>query len=602
MRKKLRVYRIITRALYVLTFAFLILSLSEKVQADGDTVWQRDYDYTLHPENGTIILSAYKGSATDIKIPAEAIIDGQSYSTHIASHVQGGIHTGVYLFPWGVAERISFEQGVIADEARGLFSHYTDDTLTQPSETPVSDTIQEVDITGLDLGDCTNLEYMFYSPGITSITIGDLDTSKVTSMAGMFYCCSKLEELDLSSFDLEMVQNATSMFHKCESLTKITWNLSTAKNLTNISWMFADCKSLEIIDLSDLPANECTDKKVSPFLSMTGAFSGCENLRVLDLSFVAPFMWDALYLAEDSALEVIYPPLSVKEDVSLDLVIYDAKGESYEALPKGLDVRTPFYTKNGLQNVELRVQSFVARMYTEALGRNAEEEGLQDWTQKLMAQETDGAGIAHGFIESDEFHNRNLTDEAYVTVLYHTFFDREPDEAGYRDWMDSLSAGYSRRYVLRGFVNSDEFGNLCDSFGIIRGTYTITEDEEIPHPVIHREKVQAFVTRLYEKCLNREGEPAGIEDWTERIMSGEWEAGDVARIGFFFSEEYQNRARTDEEYVTDMYHAFFDREPDEAGYADWTGQLADGADRLSVIYGFTDSEEFYHLLESYGLR
>ncbi len=249
---------------------------------------------------------------------------------------------------------------------------------------------------------------------------------------------------------------------------------------------------------------------------------------------------------------------------------------------------------DGMSETEQLIRAFVARMYTQALGREAEAAGLDDWSAQLMAHTNDGAGLAFGFIMSDEFQRRGLSDEDYVVTLYHTFFDREPDEGGYNNWMNSLAGGAGRASVLAGFVNSDEFGNLCKRYGIVRGT--MREDGSVVNAGI-----RAFVERMYLKCLGRAGEEDGIVSWTNRIANGEWQAGDVAKVGFFCSEEYQNKHTDNDTFVKDMYHAFFDREPDEGGYNNWFGKLESGADRLEIIYGFTDSEEFGNLLRSYGL-
>lgn len=118
---------------------------------------------------------------------------------------------------------------------------------------------------------------------------------------------------------------------------------------------------------------------------------------------------------------------------------------------------------------ESQVRSFVKRMYTVVLNRRADVVGLNEWTQRLMNGTANGAQLADGFISSDEFVNRNLSNEKYVKVLYRAFFNREPDEGGFNVWMNELAKGASRRDVMKGFVHSVEFSDLCASYGIIRG-------------------------------------------------------------------------------------------------------------------------------------
>ncbi len=240
-----------------------------------------------------------------------------------------------------------------------------------------------------------------------------------------------------------------------------------------------------------------------------------------------------------------------------------------------------------------QVRNFVSRMYTIALGRGAEEKGLKDWTERLLSHEVDGAGIAHGFIMSDEFTKRNLSDREFVDVLYRTFFNREADAGGRANWLAALAAGKTRGYVLSGFVNSTEFDRLCDSYGIARGT--MREDGSPVNPGI-----RSFVERCYTKVLGREGEKAGIEDWTNRIATGQMSAEDVAK-SFFFSDEYTNKKTSNETFVETLYQTFMGRASDPAGKSDWVGRLNRGTSRQEVLEGFSRSTEFAGILQSFGL-
>lgn len=120
-----------------------------------------------------------------------------------------------------------------------------------------------------------------------------------------------------------------------------------------------------------------------------------------------------------------------------------------------------------------QVYDFVGRMYTVALGRASEPAGHDHWAVRLMTREIDGAGIALGFIMSDEFIAKNHSNTDYVTILYRTFLNREPDAGGLSFWAQQLESGSSRRQILAGFVNSDEFTEICARGGINRGTLTV---------------------------------------------------------------------------------------------------------------------------------
>ncbi|MCQ2533954.1 MAG: DUF285 domain-containing protein, partial [Clostridia bacterium] len=77
-----------------------------------------------------------------------------------------------------------------------------------------------------------------------------LDTSNVTSMSCMFYGCSSLNELDLSSFDTSNVTHIYGMFYGCSSLSELDLSSFNTLNVTNMSYMFYGCSSLNELDLS----------------------------------------------------------------------------------------------------------------------------------------------------------------------------------------------------------------------------------------------------------------------------------------------------------------------------------------------------------------
>ena len=245
-------------------------------------------------------------------------------------------------------------------------------------------------------------------------------------------------------------------------------------------------------------------------------------------------------------------------------------------------------------NAKTQIESFVKRMYTVALSRDAETKGLNDWSGQLSNQEIDGAGIANGFINSVEFKNRNLNNNDYLDVLYRTFFDREADAGGKAYWMDKLQKGISRTEVLSGFVNSQEFSNLCDRFGIARGTMQADGSS------IYRSGVRGYVLRMYTKALNRDGETVGVEDWTNRINTKVMSPEAVAK-SFFSSQEFINRNLSNADYVETLYQTFMDRASDEGGKQYWINQLNSGMSRQQVLEGFSRSEEFSKIMKRYGL-
>ena len=240
------------------------------------------------------------------------------------------------------------------------------------------------------------------------------------------------------------------------------------------------------------------------------------------------------------------------------------------------------------------VEGFVERMYTVALNRASDPSGKAHWTNQLIMNVADGASIANDFIMSEEFIGRNLSNEKYLDVLYETFFGRPADAAGKAHWLKSLQNGSSRQYVLACFVNSDEFSEICNSYGIIRGTM------EVSGGVSSGGGAQGFVSRLYDKVLNRGSDSEGIAYWTQNITTGQRTPMEVAKH-FFLSDEYVSKGTSDREYVATLYQTFMGREYDEDGMNHWLNELKKGASRESVLEDFAYSPEFAEIVESFDL-
>jgi len=113
-----------------------------------------------------------------------------------------------------------------------------------------------------------------------------------------------------------------------------------------------------------------------------------------------------------------------------------------------------------------QVQAFVTRFYVQCLNRQPDQAGLDEWVGRLLNGSKTGADVAHGFVFSEEFTSNNHGNEAFLTILYRAFFNREPDADGYNTWLGRMAGGMSREKVLEGFLKSQEFAQLCASYGI----------------------------------------------------------------------------------------------------------------------------------------
>jgi len=238
--------------------------------------------------------------------------------------------------------------------------------------------------------------------------------------------------------------------------------------------------------------------------------------------------------------------------------------------------------------------SFINRLYELVLGRDAEDEGVAYYEEALANGDTTGADLGRSFIKSEEFKNRNMNNSDYVEVLYNTFMDRASDEGGKAYWMNMLENGVSRDYVFKGFAESEEYKGICDSYGIISGTVTLTAERD------QNAQLTMFINRIYTKALGRAGEEEGIEYYAKEINSGEIDPIQVAK-NFIFSPEFEDKNLSDEEYVKVLYRTFMDREYDAGGLQYHLDRMDNGVSKEDILDGFAFSPEFKNIMNGFGL-
>ena len=123
----------------------------------------------------------------------------------------------------------------------------------------------------------TKMVNMFYNcSSLASLDLSSFNTSNVTNMKWMFYNCSSITSLDLSNFNTSKVTTMWDMFNNCSSLTSLDLSGFNTSKVTNMSWMFYYCSSLTSLDLSSFNTSDATD--------MSRMFSSCSSLTSLDLS------------------------------------------------------------------------------------------------------------------------------------------------------------------------------------------------------------------------------------------------------------------------------------------------------------------------------
>ena len=122
------------------------------------------------------------------------------------------------------------------------------------------------------------------------------------------------------------------------------------------------------------------------------------------------------------------------------------------------------------RDVNQGISAFVYRCYSEVLGRQGDEAGMNSWCQSILeAQEKKQHAenvASDGFFHSQEYLNKNSSNEEYVKTLYRTFLGRDADKDGFAYWMEQLNGGTDRDTILYGFSRSEEFAKIMAKYGI----------------------------------------------------------------------------------------------------------------------------------------
>ena len=70
-------------------------------------------------------------------------------------------------------------------------------------------------------------------------------------MSGLFEGCSKLTELDLSSFNTGKASDMYEMFYSCKNLKTLNLSSFNTEKVTRMNDMFGSCSKLTNLSLGD---------------------------------------------------------------------------------------------------------------------------------------------------------------------------------------------------------------------------------------------------------------------------------------------------------------------------------------------------------------
>lgn len=150
--------------------------------------------------------------------------------------------------------------------------------------------------------------------------------------------------------------------------------------------------------------------------------------------------------------------LTLTTSIVSDLVIADREptDEATVNAPASIVVSDP----------DASLKNFVERLYRDVLGRQFDVAGRDHWVSMLRHTNATGSSVANGFFNSQEFTNKNMSNEQFVATLYRVFFDRTASASEIANWVNAMNNGATRSQIIAGFEGSQEWARTCAYFGI----------------------------------------------------------------------------------------------------------------------------------------
>ena len=126
-----------------------------------------------------------------------------------------------------------------------------------------------------NLHDCS---YMFYNcTNLLSVDLSSFNTKYVTNMEKMFFFCRRLKSINFSNCNTENVTNMGCMFLGCYNLKNVDFSFFNIKNVTQMYSVFVNC-GIENIDISSF----YSDKSINTYNIITNAETLTINKRFFD--------------------------------------------------------------------------------------------------------------------------------------------------------------------------------------------------------------------------------------------------------------------------------------------------------------------------------
>lgn len=189
---------------------------------------------------------------------------------------ENGTHNIVADEEYDGLKQVSVTVNAIEDLTEELNTYNTE--LTE-QETKIADVIELLQTKATP--SCAKyapqtIAFYNYKGNDLSYEIENLDTSKITSLAYLFYGCNNITSIDLSNHTFGTITNIYYFCFNCNSLTELKLPSFETSGMTAFQSVFSSCHNLTELDLSKCDLSEVTNTY--------NAFYTCRSLKKLNIS------------------------------------------------------------------------------------------------------------------------------------------------------------------------------------------------------------------------------------------------------------------------------------------------------------------------------
>ncbi len=316
--------------------------------------------------------------------------------------------------------------------------------------------------------------------------------------------------------------------------------------------------------------------------------------HITALFAAAAFAFSAVNTVSAAVKDIKSVSASVKGTVLLGEKPADISDVNGDGTVNVLDLmRLKYRYINPAAEPDTPAGKFVYGLYRDVLGIDADQDEMDTLTQKLEKKEISAADAVLDFLGRQEFADRQLTDEEYLDAVCRALLGHEADDR-YEARAEELRY-FSRTYVLRGIVSSDEFAGRCSDAGMKAGEIGLSEVRDL------NPDITLSVGQMYSRVLGT-GMPGDmVNSMVQSIADGNLTL-QIAAFRIADTAEFAALNSSDEDYVRSLFRGLADREASDEEMQEYLGALSGGSSRADILRKLAASEIFYELNVSRNLR